>query len=407
MNLVYEVLTHLLRLLFFWLPPLRVRINFENKNKTEPLAQSFARDGVVADIAFEFSSEGEFQQIGSLVADSLREGKKVELIFFSPSVEKTVLDLAKNFPKQIRYLRYPIATLGFRKWITSKNLVLVRYDLFPEFLFWAGKKENTLKMVWVSFKRERLKKKKISWMKKAFLKKSKKVVFASVADKDYVSPLGIEGSVYDFRIEQIHRRIRNKTKTFEEKFFTYPDLLKALEQVTPDKRLIMGNAWPVDLHLLKNLPEDFVLVVVPHQLKPEILDSFRERLKGMGRAPVEINDSMTAIPEAKTYILNKKGVLCELYHDFPKAYVGGGFGVSIHSVLEPLVAGSERISCGPVHQRSTEYDVAQDFGRITEVNNSDDFTQWLLADSLNSGDHGKLNAIISSYEQSVKDILTC
>lgn len=407
MSLVYETLTRFLRFLFFWLPALRTRIEFEKKNKDEPGAVSFAKEGMIADIAFEFSSEGEFQQIASLVADSIREGKKVELIFFSPSVEKTVVDFAKSFPKQIRYLRYPIATLGFRKWITAKTLVLVRYDLFPEFLLWARKKDHTLKMVWVSFKRERLKGKKLSFWKKKFLSKCQKIVFASEADKEFVSNLGIEGFVYDFRIEQINRRMKKRLKTFEEKFYIYPDLLKALEQVPKEKRLIMGNAWPIDIHLLKNLPKDFVLVVVPHQLKPEIIDSFKDRLRGVGREAVEITDSMTSIPMGMTYIVNKKGILCELYHDFPKAYVGGGFGVSIHSVLEPLVAGSEAISCGPVNQRSTEFDVAKDLGRITEVNNSDEFTTWLLNTSLNLEGHDKLNRIFNAYDGSMKEILSC
>ncbi len=407
MSFIYEMLTRLLRILFFWLSPLRTRVAFEKQNKSEPGAQSFAKSGEVADIAFEFSSEGEFQQIGSLVADSIREGKKIELIFFSPSVEKTVLELAKNFPKQIRYLRYPIATLGFRKWITSKTLILVRYDLFPEFLFWAKKKDHSLKMIWVSFKKERMKKKKISFTKKLFLSRAKKIVFASEADKEFVSHLGFEGSVYDFRMEQINRRIKRRLQTFEDKFYTYPDLQKAMEAFPPEKRLIMGNAWPVDLHLLKNLPADYFLMVVPHQLKPEILDSFKDRLTGMGRTPVEINDSMTSIPVAQTYILNKKGVLCELYSDFSRAYVGGGFGVSVHSILEPLVAGSERISCGPVHHRSTEYDVALDMGKITEVNSSDEFTNWLVAPSPDSQGHAKLSSIISSYDQSVKEVLSC
>lgn len=407
MTLLYEQLTHLLRLVFFWLPPLRKRVSFEVKNRHETLAQSFKRDGLKADIAFEFSSEGEYQQIAPLVTDALKVGKSIELVFFSPSVEKTIIELAQKFPKQIRYLRYPIATLGFRKWITSETLVLVRYDLFPEFLLWAQGKNKKLKMVWISFKRERLKNKKISWIKKKFLKRASSIVFASEADREFAREYGLDGMVFDFRIEQIGRRVKNRLKSFEEKFSVYPELKSILDKIPHDKKIIMGNAWPIDLHLLKDVPSDYLLLIVPHQLKPEILDSFNERLKAMGRNPVEINDSSVSIPESHTYILNKKGVLCELYSDFGFSYVGGGFGASIHSVLEPLVAGSEHISCGPVNSRSTEFDLAQDLERITEVNGPVEFQKWLSSYSPNSQGHDKLNRILDSYEEAAKGIVSC
>ena len=41
---------------------------------------------------------------------------------------------------------------------------------------------------------------------------------------------------------------------------------------------------------------------------------------------------------------------------FGHAFVGGGFGVSIHSVMEPFLAKS-KVMCGPKVNRSTEFDM--------------------------------------------------
>ena len=54
--------------------------------------------------------------------------------------------------------------------------------------------------------------------------------------------------------------------------------------------------------------------------------------------------------------MNYKGILCELYPFFSHAYVGNGFGESVHSLMEPFLANCFVI-CGPKIQRSTEYDL--------------------------------------------------
>jgi 3-deoxy-D-manno-octulosonic-acid transferase len=341
-----SVVIRLLAVLFLFVPKVRERVAFERKNASDPFARKFS-----ADIAFEFSSEGEFQQVLPLITDGLAAGKKIELIYFSPSVEKGVRELCEKFPEQLRALRYPLLTGGFLSWISAPKLVLVRYDLFPEFLIYPGE----LLMVWVSFKKERLAGKEISWWKKKFLARATRVIYATEADARLGKNLGKAGPVFDFRIEQIERRLAGKEEKFKNLFPEYPDL--GFRKFPREKRLLFGNAWPSDIPLLKALPDDFYVLVVPHKLTPEIISEF-EKVPGVR-------------------VLNKKGVLCELYSDFGKAYVGGGFETSIHSVLEPLISGADQISCGPIHHRSTEFDLADSLGKISVVKNSQEFTEWL------------------------------
>jgi 3-deoxy-D-manno-octulosonic-acid transferase len=411
---IYYPLLKFLSFWIAWLPDIQERKRFESKNKSERLAQSFRHEKLRADLCFEFSSEGEYQQVASLIQDALGAGKKIELVFFSPSVEKSIIELAQRHPQQIRYFRYPLATFSpthsafsFSRWVTAPVLVMVRYDLFPEFLVWAMRPGHTLKMVWVTFKKEREKGRSVSWFKRLFLKHAHRIFYASPADAEQGMELACAGINYDFRIEQIRRRILLRQEKFSQRFAAYAQFRQQLELWPRHKRLVMGNAWPEDLHLLQKFPSDMLLVIVPHQLTPEILEQISDYLESIGRLPVEISDATEFIAPGPTYLINKKGVLCELYSDFGKAYVGGGFGESVHSILEPLVAGSEHIACGPVHHRSTEYDLADTCGQMTEVRTHEDFNRWLHRELAPSEIQSQVNSYFELYASYRKDIISC
>lgn len=378
--ILYSVFMRLISVFLIFVPQVRERLSFERKNASDPFSRKFA---VSADLAFEFSSEGEFQQVLPLITDALADGKKIELIYFSPSVEKGVKDLCEKHPEQLRSLRYPLLTGGFLNWITSRKLILVRYDLFPEFLYYSGE----LNMVWVSFKKERSRGKSISAWKKQFLKRSKTIIYATAEDARQGRAIGFPGEAFDFRIEQITRRLLGKEERFARIFPEYKSL--GFEKYPREKRLIFGNAWPSDLILLENFPEDLFILVVPHKLEPEIISAFEKHL---GTSAV---------------ILNKKGVLCELYADFGRAYVGGGFETSIHSVLEPLISGADQISCGPLHHRSTEFDIAVSQGKMTVVKNSQEFNLWLRSPLVPAAGDGKITALSSGYLNNRKAIISC
>jgi 3-deoxy-D-manno-octulosonic-acid transferase len=408
----YWPLFKIIGLFVFWIPELQERKLFERKNLKESLAASFAETLEQADLCFEFSSEGEYQQVAPLIEDALGMGKKIELVFFSPSVEKTIVELAQKFPQNIRYLRFPLMTLSpfhlrcsFLRWVTSKELVLVRYDLFPDFLVWSRLQNHVLKIIWVSFKKERKKNRRPSWFKLFFLSSAHKLVFASDADQKLALSLGLKGESYDYRIEQIRRRLEQKSFKFQKQFQSYPILLDLLSQYPRERTLILGNAWPSDLALLHNLPEDVFLLVVPHKLSADILQAFERGLIQLGRSPVVVEQ----IPEegGDCLILNKKGVLCELYADFGKAYVGGGLEESVHSLLEPLVSGADAIAAGPKNHRSTEFDVAESFGLVKEVKTAEEFGKWLELGPVARDNKRNMNEIFARYPELRRMIFPC
>jgi 3-deoxy-D-manno-octulosonic-acid transferase len=410
---IYFPLIRLINLFLFWNSKVEDRERFEKRNKFEALAHSFKEKNETADLCFEFSSEGEYQQIAPLVDDALKVGKKIELVFFSPSVEKGVMRLAAQYPKQIRYLRFPLVRIfpfiprrSFTHWVTAKKLIMVRYDLFPELLLWSLKKDHELKILWMTFKKERTRGHGPSLWKKLFLKAASGIVYAGAPDLKQGEVLGFKGKAFDFRIEQIKRRMEKKADKFRSQFIFYPVFKNHVESFPQERRLIMGNAWPSDLFLLKDLPPDVLLVIVPHQLSEEILGLFREGLDNLGREVFECFDGTEVFRPSSTILINKKGILCELYADFQFSYVGGGFEGSIHSVLEPLVAGSTSVSCGPFHHRSTEYDIALDLNRISEVNTPEQFSQWLKI-PVKETDHARMKSLVSGYESFREFVISC
>lgn len=365
---------------FSWHPKIRERIDFEKKNLADSFAHPFP---VPADVAFEFSSEGEFQQVLPLITDGVRAGKRFELIYFSPSVEKGVRELCEKFPENLRALRYPLLTGKVLSWVSAPKLVLVRYDLFPELLNFRGE----LILLWMTFKKEREKGKGISFLKRRFLSRASRIIYASGVDGETGKGLGFPGPVFDFRIEQIERRRQEREEKFKRVFPEYKTL--GFHNYPREKRLILGNVWPSDLLLFQEIPEDYFVLVVPHLLTAEILQRFESHFGD------------------RAMVLNKKGVLCELYADFGKAYVGGGFEVSIHSVLEPLVSGADALSCGPKTFRSTEFDLARDEGKITVVKNAQEFRLWLTGSLETPARSGKLGELTRDYPVHRKAIVSC
>ncbi len=107
----------------------------------------------------------------------------------------------------------------------------------------------------------------------------------------------------------------------------------------PDPRrisVLLGSAWPEDAALwrdaLARLSDDeaarFFVVAIPHEVEdPHVVASIQHRM-----------------PSLKLVV--REGILLEAYRGFDLAYVGGGLGRGLHSVVEPVLWGLPTL-CGP------------------------------------------------------------
>ena len=331
----------------------RNRAKFERKNLTDPHSRPFK-----ADIAFEVSSEGELEQVYPLLEYFLKDGTAVELIYSSESVEMKCQKLAQKYPQHLRIFRLPLLTHFFfnflggqslKLWMSAPILILCRYDFYPQLLSLDGK----LGLVSASLKG---KKGANSRLYNLF----DFIICASPQDeKRFKEFYGGNLSVQDFRVSRIGDRLKKAD------IASYLELFKE----TPfNRRLILGSCWPIEMEvfshprLQKDIQERNIQVAIaPHSLKDEsikeIIEAFNRNTSN--KIPLyELNENVDALALKDmpgVIMITSKGILCELYSIFGQSYVGGGFGRSIHSVLEPYLAGS-RVYCGPKTFRSTEYD---------------------------------------------------
>lgn len=347
-------------------PFIQKRLNFERKNFTD----LSSRRHDFADYCFEISSEGELEQVRPLLAAVLQAGKKIEILYSSPSVETKCQKIYNDYPEQVSTFRMPLLSsfpfdfLYFRSiwfWVKSPVIVFCRYDFFPELLMLKlfGKK---FVLISGAFK-------KTSWYKLESFKFFDTVVAATDLEKNkFIELLGNSAHVYncDFRVPRITERFLHSAETLAKKTSITPYLEK-LKTLRPEQKLIMGSAWASDLDILKN-PKlvqkvksgELHLLLAPHKLDDDFSLTLRTIcFEIFGENQVEIVNETKPYKGSPVVILQMGGILCELYSLFKMTYVGGGYERSIHSVLEPYFS-NNLVVTGPVIHRSTEFDLAHE-----------------------------------------------
>jgi len=322
------------------------RYEFEKKNLIEPGAQSYKSRNETADIAFELSSEGEFQRIKFLIDDLLKDKDfKCELIFCSPSVETTILSLYEKYPDQIRYYRLTNLLRGegfLKRWISAKTLIMVQYDFFPQLLSLRNKME---KMILISPKDKKVSFYK-SWCFSFF------DLFLTDQDSEHKiinSKKQIVGSLRELAI--LDRK--NKAREVLCNALPWFDEFEKKVLRNSDRKIIFGNYWHdefsnIDLGEVPTV--DDVLVIVPHELDSIQDKKIMEDFLGVSR----VTESEEPDYAKNVFLFSVKGILCELYQYFDLAYVGGGFKKNVHSLLEPFIAGCFCV-CGENVNKSNEY----------------------------------------------------
>ena len=122
--------------------------------------------------------------------------------------------------------------------------------------------------------------------------------------------------------------------------------------------VVAGSSWPADEELLieaMSLARSWRLVIAPHEPSPDHIDRLEQRIAAAGltyrRLPA---DDEEAALDVDVVIVDRMGVLADLYAIADVAYVGGGFGTAgLHSVVEPAALGVP-VVYGPRHGNARE-----------------------------------------------------
>jgi 3-deoxy-D-manno-octulosonic-acid transferase len=368
---------------------IKKRMSFERKNLHDIYAQ--IPQDFQADYAFEISSEGELEQVRYLIEFMLQKGLKVQLIYSSESVENRCQELAAQYRGKLYILRFPFlnfhwpseAWYDISKWLNAPILILCRYDFFPELFLYARQPDKKIYLLSATGK---------GLEKKLNLNASRlwfqvlyhsfdKIVAATHTDAEKLqSRLRLENIVghYDFRCLAIYQRLEKREQTLESKFPHISAFNKLIKKYPHNQRMIWGSFWFNEVECFDNeklvqqvQDRKLLCCIAPHNLDYALIGKIK-RYFLEHNIPLNTYHIYPGITEAQmsklmeefhhkpgVILINVKGVLLELYSLFGHAFVGGGHGKSVHSLLEPFLANCQ-LYCGPLVHRSTEYDFIMD-----------------------------------------------
>ena len=131
--------------------------------------------------------------------------------------------------------------------------------------------------------------------------------------------------------------------------------LPIVESFKADKKVfVAGSSWAPDEDIFipfMNECKGWKMIIAPHVISEEHLKRIEEKCKGKTVRYTATTPEEAA--QAQCLLIDCFGLLSSVYHYGEVAYVGGGFGVGIHNVLEAVVW-KMPVLFGPNHQRFQE-----------------------------------------------------
>lgn len=284
-------------------------------------------------IWFHAASLGEFEQ-GRPLMEYLRKTHpeyKILLTFFSPSG----YEVRKNYEGADIICYLPLDTIrNARRFLRAIKPVMaffIKYEFWYNYLHILQHRGIPTYSVSSIFRPDQI---FFQWYGKGYgrvLKCFTHFFVQNIESKNLLAKLDIHDVevVGDTRFDRV-LQIKEASKQL-------PIVEKFTENAS--KVFIAGSSWLPDEEIfLKyfNLHKDWKLIVAPHVIGEDHLAQIFELLKG--RRVVRYTEATEEnVKDAEVLIIDCFGLLSSIYHYGTISYVGGGFGVGIHNVLEAAV----------------------------------------------------------------------
>jgi len=155
--------------------------------------------------------------------------------------------------------------------------------------------------------------------------------------------------------------------------------------------LLAGSTWPQDedviVSYIKKQTPGIKLIFAPHEVHPQRIESLIEKLpeKCLRFSEADNNNILSA----KILVIDSIGILSHLYQYASVAYIGGGFGVGIHNILEAATFGNPVIF-GPNYEKFQEANDLIVLGGAFAIANGKEFCE--IIEKLTSNAEFKQNA---------------
>ena len=297
------------------------------------------------------ASMGEFEQARPIISQIKQT--EPNTIIFATFMSPSGYEARKNYPDchAVQYIPLDFfwQVSSFYKALKPDAGIIIRYEFWPNLILLASNFNVRLYLVNASLKKNQ------SYGKWYF-----KWFFLPVF-KSYRLILTVSG----IHTERFRSIVGNSVPLLDVGDSRFDQVVMRSQQISPEisnikdeSRLtfVMGSSWTVDWdiwldHVLDKIKstKKIRLILVPHEIHPE--DFVRLQNKCSDVRLCRYSDGYDS--SAEIIWFDVMGKLMQLYSVADFAYVGGGFGVSVHNILEPGVYGIP-VCFGPVFSRSPE-----------------------------------------------------
>jgi 3-deoxy-D-manno-octulosonic-acid transferase len=180
------------------------------------------------------------------------------------------------------------------------------------------------------------------------------------------------------------------------KISSNPKSFELIEQFSKNRKiLVAGSSWPADEEIiakyLNKNQADLKVIIAPHLVDKKHIDEIKTLFKSQNPiclTEIDINSNLNS----NVLIIDKIGILMHLYQYADIAYIGGGFGVGIHNILEAAVFGLPVIF-GPNFHKFKEAKELISLEAAFSIKNLQEFEK--IMDFLSSESNLKNTSIIS------------
>ncbi len=303
------------------------------KNWETKLRQQIEKDTKY--VWFHCASLGEFEQGRPLIEEIKKQFPKYKIVltFFSPSG----FEVRKNYGGAAIVCYLPLDTKqnarNFIEIVKPEKAFFIKYEFWYFYLAELKKGNIPIYVISAIFRENQHFFKNTLWGKwyKKILFRFEHIFVQNKSSAELLKNAGLTNiSVSgDTRFDRV-ATIANAAKKIEvvEKF-------KANSLV-----IVAGSTWKPDEELLIrfiNQNSNIKLIIAPHEVSQNNVNRIHQLLKKPAISFSKVNE--TEINKYQVLIIDSIGLLSSLYQYGNIAYIGGGFGVGIHNILEAATFG--------------------------------------------------------------------
>lgn len=332
------------------------------REKVDPSAQY---------IWFHAASLGEFEQ-GRPVIEEIKKSypeHKILLTFFSPSG----YEVRKDYPLAdiVCYLPFDKRrnVKKFLRLVQPKMAIFIKYEFWYNFVNQLHKRDIPVYIISAIFRPSQIFFKWYGGDMVKLLKQYACICVQNEASKTLLETIGVTNVKVcgDTRFDRVVD-IKNRAKELS-LIETFAN--KAIAD--NEKILVVGSSWPKDEDIILpyfNITADLKLIIAPHEINEAHLKYIESNL---GRPHIRYSKAISEnVTDFDCLIIDSFGLLSSIYRYGQIAYVGGGFGVGIHNVLEAAVYGIPVIF-GPNFKKFVEAEQLIECGGGYSVSKSTSF----------------------------------